>query len=75
MEGEHIEDQLLALREQLIKLSANGQKLNSAPINEQLPVTVEVRPQPAALCAASTVKIQEILQVTNKINCQLVSLN
>jgi cell division protein FtsX len=62
IEGERIEDQLLALREQLMQLSANAQKLNSAPINEQLPVTVEVRPQPA-ICAASTTHIQTVLQV------------
>lgn len=60
-DGERIEDQLVVLRDQLLQLSPTEQQLNSAPISEQLPVTVEVRPQ-AALCATSTT-IQTTLQV------------
>jgi hypothetical protein len=58
--GERIEDQLVVLRDQLLQLSPTEQQLNSAPISEQLPVTVEVRPQ-AALCA-TTSTIQTTLQ-------------
>ena len=59
--GERIEDQLVVLRDQLLQLSPTEQQLNSAPISEQLPVTVEIRPQ-AALCATSNT-IQTTLQV------------
>lgn len=59
--GERIEDQLVVLRDQLLQLSPTEQQLNSAPISEQLPAVVEIRPQ-AALCA-TTSTIQTTLQV------------
>lgn len=45
-----------------MQLSPTEQQLNSAPISEQLPISVEVRPQ-AAVCAAATTTIQTTLQV------------
>lgn len=58
---ERIEDQLVVLRDQLLQLSPTEQQLNSAPISEQLPATLEARPQ-AMLCATSN-SIQTTLQV------------
>lgn len=61
--GERIEDQLLALREQLMRLSVNAQKLNTVPMKE--PVTLEVRPLPM-LSFSSNTHIQSVLQVSYK---------
>lgn len=60
--NDRIEEQLVVLRDQLLQLSPTEQQLNNAPMSEQLPSTVEVRPQ-AALCAATSTTIQTTLQV------------
>ena len=62
VEGERIEDKLVVLRDTLFQLSPTEQQLNSAPISQQLPVSVQARPQ-TALCDTTSDSIQTTLQV------------
>lgn len=64
VEGERIEDKLIVLRDTLFQLSPTEQQLNSAPISQQLPVSVQARPQ-TALCETTSDSIQTTLQVHN----------
>ena len=63
VDEEKIEEKLFTLRDQLLQLSPTEQKLNCAPIGEQLlPATMETRPQ-SALCPATNINIQTALLV------------
>ena len=63
--GERIEDQIVVLRDQLLRLSPTEQQINTP--NEELSLTVQVRPQ-ATLCAATNPTIQTTLEVGFTIN-------